>query len=115
MELKSTEYYLKKYKTHIIVLLAIITTNLSWVTKFSFENFSFWLVLLLPILGILASCLFAGVLFISVALFESYIDKSKDGVFERNTHFTRYLLITSIVNIIMYIANKTTILDLINN
>src|SRR5690606_1364701 len=110
MGIKSANFYLGKYRTHLIVLLAIITTNLKYVTNFEFENFSFWLLFLIPILGLLASSLFAAILYFGVVLFKHFTEQDKGEGFEGKTPFTFFLLIVSIINVIIYVTNGNTVL-----
>ncbi|WP_417556902.1 hypothetical protein [Mesoflavibacter zeaxanthinifaciens] len=111
--MKSADFYFSKYKTHLIVLLAIITTNLKYVTNFEFENFFFWMLILFPILGLLASSLFAAILYLGVVLFKHFTEQGKGEGFERKTPFTFFLLIVSIINVIVYVVRGDTILDFI--
>lgn len=109
--MKSTDFYLAKYRVHIIVLSAIVTSNLKYIYEFDYNNISFWVLLIFPLLGLLGSCAFATILYVGIALLEGYLEKDKQGEFEKKIHFTRYLLITSIVNLLLFYSNGITVLD----
>jgi len=113
MGIKSANFYSGKYRTHLIVLFAITTTNLKYVTNFEFENFSFWLLILFPILGLLASSLFAVILYFGVVMFKHFTEQDKGEGIESKTTFTFFLLIVSIINVVFYVVRGDTILDFI--
>lgn len=113
MGIKAIDSYLTKYKVHIIVVLAIITSNLKYIFEFELENFSFGLLFLLPFQGLLASCAFAVIMYVGVLIFKHYTDKDKGKEFENKVPFTIFLLLTAIINLLMFIGNGTTILDLL--
>lgn len=117
-------------KTLIIISIAVVTSNLSHfdgleLSKLELSNMSVTMLLValvvMPIGGLLAACLFSLFLYSSVPIYDylsgkgqynTYSSKKKVGL-EETIPFSLFLIVTSIVNVILYIAEKMTIYDLL--
>ncbi|MGG5508103.1 MULTISPECIES: hypothetical protein [unclassified Myroides] len=106
-----------KHKTWIILIFSSITTVLSYLNEDMLNKPVLWV--LLPLTGIISTLLFSGFLWLSIPLYD-YLNgyykggsNSKTESVQNKAPFLLFIIISGLINILLYSTQNITILSLI--